>query len=111
VDAQRQLPDELRGRREGLQRGVWPDDAEQHGDPPSAEHGTGDEPSRAMGRGTRTDRYISQPRISPFPTPTMKPGPSRNVQSWMATSDRPTVTSELASPPAAPPTSCRMVTT
>ena len=40
--------------------------------------------------------------------PTTQPGPSRNVQSWIATSDRPVLTSEA--PPAAP-TSCRNVTT
>ena len=51
-------------------------------------------PSIAIRRGTRPDRYIRQPRIRPFPTPTTQPGPSRNVQSWTATSDLPTVTSE-----------------
>lgn len=35
----------------------------------------------------------SGPSISPFPTPTIQPGPSRNVQSWTATSDLPTGTS------------------
>lgn len=43
-----------------------------------------------MLRGTRPDRYIRSPSISPFPTPTIQPGPSRNVQSWIATSDLPT---------------------
>src|SRR4029450_9801681 len=99
VDAERQLPDELRGGREGLQRRVRLDDAEQRGGPGGAEHGGGGSPaaapparstgpattpSMAMPRGTRPDRYISQPRISPFPTPTTQPGPSRKVQSWIA---------------------------
>src|SRR5918995_1205331 len=68
--------------------------------PPAHRTGPATSPSRAMSRGTRPDRYISQPRISPFPTPRMKPGPSRNVQSWIATSDLPTVTKAPASPPA-----------
>ena len=38
-------------------------------------------PSMAIPLGTRPDVYISQPRISPFPTPTMKPGPIRNDHS------------------------------
>ena len=46
-------------------------------------------PSIAMRRGTRPERYISQPSSSPFPKPTMKPGPSRNVQSWIPTSALP----------------------
>jgi ABC-type glutathione transport system ATPase component len=44
-------------------------------------------------------------------TPRTKLGPSRNVQSWMATSDLPTVTSEALSGPAALARSCRNVTT
>ena len=54
-------------------------------------------PSSATRRDTRPDRYISQPSISPVPMPSMKPGPSRNVQFLMAMSDLPTVTSEPAS--------------
>jgi hypothetical protein len=46
VDAERQLPHELRGRREVLQRGVRLDDAEQCGGPASEEHGTCDEPQQ-----------------------------------------------------------------
>jgi hypothetical protein len=42
--------------------------------------------------------------------PTTKPGPSRNVQPWSATSDWPTARSEPASAPAAPAASWRNVT-
>jgi hypothetical protein len=38
-----------------------------------------------------------------LPMPTTKPGPSRNVQWWSATSDWPTARSEPASAPAAAP--------
>ena len=55
-----------------------------------------------MPRGTRPERYIRQPRISPFPTPTTKPGPSWNVHSWRATSAWPTVDESAASAPLAP---------
>lgn len=41
-------------------------------------------------------------------TPGMRPGPSGNVQLWIATSDSPVVTSEAVSAPAAP--ACRKVT-
>jgi hypothetical protein len=40
----------------------------------------------AIQRGTNPERYIRYPRMRPFPQPTMKPGPSRNVQSLMAAS-------------------------
>src|SRR5829696_1743306 len=70
--------------------------------PPARSTGPATSPSMAMPRGTRPDRYISQPRISPFPTPTTQPGPSRNVQSWIATSDLPAVTNEPGSHPGPP---------
>src|SRR5919106_2702989 len=57
-------------------------------------------PNMAMPRGTRPDRNIRYPKIRPFPMPTTKPGPSRNVQLFIATSDSPTGTREAASPPA-----------
>jgi hypothetical protein len=61
-------------------------------------------PRTAKPRGTKQDRYIrsDSQRISLFPMPTTNPGESRNVQSWLATSDLPTVTDEPGSPPAAP---------
>ena len=53
-------------------------------------------PTSAMRRPTRPDRNISQPRISPVPTPSAKPGPSRNVQLCMETSDLPIGTTDAA---------------
>jgi hypothetical protein len=47
--------------------------------------------------------------IKPFPTPTTKPGPSANVHSLTATSDRPTVSS-VAESVLVPARSCRKVT-
>ena len=41
-------------------------------------------PTIAKRRGTRPDLYIMYPRINPFPTPTMKPGPNRNDHSLIA---------------------------
>ena len=43
--------------------------------------------------------------------PGRMPGPSRNVQSWTATSDCPRATEEAALAPTAPASSCLMVTT
>jgi hypothetical protein len=54
--------------------------AEQHGGRRSGDKAAADEAQLAMRRGTRPDRYIGQPSNSPFPTPTQKPGPSRNVR-------------------------------
>ena len=53
-------------------------------------------PNSATRRDTSPDRYISHPSISPVPIPSMKPGPSRNVQFLMAMSDLPTTTSDAA---------------
>ena len=61
-------------------------------------------PTSGMIRGTRPDRYIREPSSRALIT-AMKPGPNRNVQSYMATSAWP-VTSASAPAPA-----CRKVTT
>lgn len=58
-------------------------------------------PSIAIPLGTKPDLYIRQPRISPFPTPTTKPGPSANVQPCILTSDLLAARSAAASAPAA----------
>jgi hypothetical protein len=44
-------------------------------------------PNHAMRLGTRPERYMIHPRISPFPNGTMNPGPNRNVQSLSAASE------------------------
>src|SRR3954447_25444845 len=57
-------------------------------------------PNSASRRGISPDVYMREPRIRPLPTPTTKPGPSRNVASWTATSDWPRATSVSSDAPA-----------
>src|ERR1035437_3350205 len=56
VQAQEQLPDELRGGRDALQRGALRDDPEQHGDRGSYEERTSDEAEQ---------RHAPPPRAGP----------------------------------------------
>src|SRR5918994_5442204 len=61
-------------------------------------------PNSGMTRGTRPDRYMSDPSRRAL-MPGRRVCPMRNVQSWIATRDRPVLTREVASAPAVAPTS------
>lgn len=73
----------LWGRRHRLARGAKSDGAVN----PLTTTLTATIPSTAKPFWPKPERYIRQPSISPFPTPTTQQGPSRNVQSWIAASD------------------------
>ena len=109
VDAERQLPEELRDRRDALDRGACFDAAEHDGDPRDADQRTADQPQHGHPPWHQPRPVRDEPMINPFPTPTTKPGPSTNVHSLTATSDLPTVSSvaESVLPPAR---SCLRVT-